>query len=109
MVPQTNPNSVPQTIQNSVSQTSNTQLAHQAPQIRELNNEFLLAYNKYLVPNSEFARVHQQMIQEAKAKAIAATPVSAQQQPGECSLDVPLQPGEGSLVIPNNPELLEWS
>jgi hypothetical protein len=29
-------------------------LAHQAPQIRELNNEFLLVYNKYLIPNSEF-------------------------------------------------------
>jgi hypothetical protein len=28
-----------------------------------LNNEFLLAYNS-LIPNSEFARVHQQMIQE---------------------------------------------
>jgi hypothetical protein len=85
-------------------------LAHQAPQIRELNNEFLLVYNKYLIPNSEFARVHQQMIQEAKAKAIAATPVSAkpglaaaQQQPGEGSLVVPLQPGEGSLVVPQQP------
>jgi hypothetical protein len=58
---------------------------------------------KNLVPNSEFARVHQQMIQEAKAKAIAATPVSAQQQPGEGSLVVPLQPGEGSLVVPQQP------
>jgi hypothetical protein len=50
--------------QNSVLQTL-PQLAHQAPQIRELNNEFLLAYNS-LVPNSEFARVHQQMIQERR-------------------------------------------
>jgi hypothetical protein len=103
--------------QNSVLQTTNqtlahqaTQLAHQAPQMRELNIEFLLVYNKYLIPNSEFARVHQQMIQEAKAKAIAATPVSAkpglaaaQQQPGEGRLVVPLQPGEGSLVVPQQP------
>jgi hypothetical protein len=65
-----NPNG--QANQNSVLQTTNqtlahqaTQLAHQAPQIRELNNEFLLAYNS-LIPNSEFARVHQQMIQERR-------------------------------------------
>jgi hypothetical protein len=51
-----NPNG--QATQNSVLQTL-PQLAHQAPQIRELNNEFLLAYNS-LIPNSEFARVHQQ-------------------------------------------------
>jgi hypothetical protein len=55
-----NPNG--QATQNSVLQTTTnqtlahqaTQLAHQAPQIRELNNEFLLFYNKYLIPNSEF-------------------------------------------------------
>jgi hypothetical protein len=47
-----NPNG--QATQNSVLQTL-PQLAHQAPQIRELNNEFLLAYNS-LIPNSEFAR-----------------------------------------------------
>jgi hypothetical protein len=41
-------NSVLQTLQNLV----------------EFNNECLLAYNKYLVPNSEFARVHQRMNQE---------------------------------------------
>jgi hypothetical protein len=55
-------------LQNSVLKTlphQATQLAHQAPQIRELNNEFLLAYNS-LIPNSEFARVHQQMIQERR-------------------------------------------
>jgi uncharacterized coiled-coil protein SlyX len=51
-----NPNG--QANQNSVLQTTNqtlahqaTQLAHQAPQIRELNNKFLLAYNS-LIPNS---------------------------------------------------------
>jgi hypothetical protein len=55
-------------LQNSVLKTlphQATQLAHQAPQIRELNNEFLLAYNS-LIPNPEFARVHQQMIQERR-------------------------------------------
>jgi hypothetical protein len=32
----------------------------QTPQnLVEFNNECLLAYNKYLIPNSEFARVHQ--------------------------------------------------
>jgi hypothetical protein len=30
----------------------------------EFNNECLLAYTKYLIPNSEFARVHQRMNQE---------------------------------------------
>jgi hypothetical protein len=39
--------------------------------MRELNNEYLLAYNKYLVPNSEFARVHQQMIQERRQQQLA--------------------------------------
>jgi hypothetical protein len=59
---------------NSVLQTlphQATQLAHQAPQMRELNNEYLLAYNKYLVPNSEFARVHQKMIQERQQQQLA--------------------------------------
>jgi hypothetical protein len=44
-----NPNG--QASQNSVLQTlphQATQLAHQAPQMRELNNEYLLAYNEYL-------------------------------------------------------------
>jgi hypothetical protein len=37
----------------------------QTPQnLVEFNNECLLAYNKYLIPNSEFARVHQRMNQE---------------------------------------------
>jgi hypothetical protein len=67
-----NPNG--QASQNSVLQTlphQATQLAHQAPQMRELNNEYLLAYNKYLVPNSEFARVHQKMIQERQQQQLA--------------------------------------
>jgi hypothetical protein len=56
-----NPNG--QATQNSVQTLP--QLAHQAPQLRELNDEFLLAYNS-LIPNSEYARLHQQMIQERR-------------------------------------------
>jgi hypothetical protein len=37
----------------------------QTPQnLVEFNNECLLVYNKYLIPNSEFARVHQRINQE---------------------------------------------
>jgi hypothetical protein len=35
-----------------------------------LNDEFLLAYNS-LIPNSKFARVHQQMIQERRQQQLA--------------------------------------
>jgi hypothetical protein len=43
-------------LQNSVLQTPQN--------LVEFNNECLLVYNKYLIPNSEFARVHQRMNQE---------------------------------------------
>jgi hypothetical protein len=44
----------------------------QTPQnLVEFNNECLLAYNKYLIPNSEFARVHQRMNQELWQQQLA--------------------------------------
>jgi hypothetical protein len=130
-----NPNG--QANNNSVLQTTNqtlahqaTQLAHQAPQIQELNNEFLLAYNS-LIPNSEFARLHQQMIQErrqqqqlareeaaklkervdtALAKAIGwaiahqpgVAPTPVSAKPGLAAAQQ--QPGKAALLSPYNPE-----